>query len=175
MRALIISLLALTAGSAHAQFSPPPGGGSVAAITSGTIDGAVIGGVTAAPGTFTSLGATSSIASAGVSHGGYTWSNYTAIAGAGTTLATATTVGSGTVKITACAAGAGVKLPAGPSSTFGFSVLLMNRSGTTCLLYPSATSAIEGGAIGTAVTLAIGGSYLLVGDSATDWLQVTLQ
>lgn len=174
MRALVIFLLALTAGSAHAQFSPPPGGGSVAAITSGTIDGAAIGGTTPATGVFTSLSATAAIASAGVLHGVYTWSHFANIIGAGTTLATATTTAVGTVKITSCPSGAGIRLPLAPSSALGFTVTILNRSGTTCLLYPNGTTTtIEGGTGGAPVTLASGGNYELIGDSMTDWLQVS--
>lgn len=172
---LLASFLWIGAASAQQATPPAPQPPNAVALTGGTIDGVAIGNTTAANGTFLATNA-QTMASAGVNHGLYTWSNLTTIAGAGTTLATATTISSGTVKITACAAGTGIKMPAQPSGSLGYSVLILVRSGTTCLLYPnSASGTIEGGAAGNAVTLGIGGSYLMVGDSAIDWLEVTLQ
>jgi len=96
-----------------------------------------------------------------------------AVVAAGTTQATATLIVAKNNVITVCAAGAGVILP---SITRYTAVLLMNRSGNTCLVYPTLAATAESapgtaGAVNAGITMASNVDVIFKPVSATAWNQ----
>ena len=91
----------------------------------------------------------------------------------GTTQATATVLITRGSVITSCPAGAGVMLPA--MSRY-IPILVVNRSGGTCIVYPTVGATVESApgtaaAVNAGVTIATNTNYFFRAISPTTWLQ----
>ena len=96
-----------------------------------------------------------------------------AVVGAGTTQATATVIPARTNVITSCPAGAGVRLPAVQGYV---GIVVLNRSGGACNVYPSNNAAVEtapgvAGAVGAAFAMPSNTNTIFRPLSATAWAQ----
>jgi len=80
---------------------------------------------------------------ANTSSNGFGSGTLSTLVAAGTTQATAAVIPTSTVVITSCPAGAGVILPNLERST---DIIVMNRSGATCLVYPTMNGTAPGNA-----------------------------
>lgn len=96
-----------------------------------------------------------------------------ALIGAGTTQATATLIVTRTSLITSCPAGTGVQLPA---VTRYQPVTVINRSGGTCLVYPTLGATVESvpgtaGAVNAGFAMASNTYLIFRPISPTSWMQ----
>lgn len=96
-----------------------------------------------------------------------------AVVAAGTTQTTATVLGARTNIITSCPTGAGVMLPAVPRF---IPVMILNRSGAACLVYPTNNATAESapgtaGAVNAGVSVANNTDVTFRPQSAGAWLQ----
>lgn len=121
------------------QISNNPG---AVAITGGTIDGTVIGGITPAAGTFTALGATGLVnESAG-----------TGLTASGTNQGTALALTKNINNVTTVASSTGVALPA---PVAGMKVVVINAGANTLAIYGHGSDTIDGTAGATGTTLSV--------------------
>lgn len=118
------------------------------AISGGTVDNAVIGGTTAAAGTFTTV-----TAAALVSTGFVDASAGDTISAAGTTRADATALTKAINHLTTVAASTGVILPASATVGIGGMVLVVNDGASAAKVYAAGSDTIDGTAGTTGVTL----------------------
>ena len=100
-------------------------------------------------------------------------SMFNGLAAAGTTQATATLVPTRVVLLTTCAGGAGILLP---SVTRYIPITVINRSGGSCLVYPSLGATVEtalgtNGATNAPATMATNTDTIFRPVSATSWVQ----
>lgn len=91
----------------------------------------------------------------------------------GTTQATGAVIPTRVVMITTCAGGAGVVLPAVARYV---AITVLNRSGATCLVYPSVGATVEtslgtNGSVNAAATVASNSDTIFRPVSATAWMQ----
>ena len=156
------------------------GGLSVYPVSSnGTIAGIPAFSVTATGNTAIAGGVT---VAANASFGGLVASKLTlgvaaasiTVPASGTAPAGATQLASSVVAVATCstaaagAAAAPLQLPAGASSG-SFSVRVLNRSSTTCAVYPPSGGTIESNAANVPVTIAAGQDFTFVSLSASAW------
>ena len=153
------------------------------AITGGTIDGAaintsVIGGVTPAAGTFTTLASTglatlaSGTVTANLTIGGYSaFSVGNALTAAGNNRATALQLAKQVNNVTTAAASTGVLLPVG---VIGMEIEVYNNGANSIQVYGTASETIDGTAGSTGVALANTKRCRYTFVAANTWLSAQL-
>jgi len=94
------------------------------------------------------------------------------LSGAGTTQAGATALSAQVDLVTSCAAGANAfVLPAGAASGSSTEIRMINRSGSSCQVFPPSGGTIEAGAANAAVTVASGSDAVFNSLGPTAWYQ----
>ena len=90
------------------------------------------------------------------------------LAAAGTSQATATALAKQINRLTSCPSGGGLRLPGAPAAGGSLEIVVLNRSGSTCLVYPPIGGTIEGAA---SVSVASGSDTAFRSMNATAWYQ----
>lgn len=136
-------------------------------VSGGTIDNAVIGGTTAAAGTFTTVAASTSITTTG---GLYIKS--ATVAAAGNSQGTAAAISDGFTLVSGADSTKGVILPAAVAGRV--CIVKNNTAGQTLPIYPASGDGINAVEVNSAYTIAALTSTLLVAYDATTWYSVPL-
>lgn len=143
-----------------------------------TWEGGIIGGVTPAAGTFTTLASTgaatfaSATVTANLTITGYTLESVgAALSGAGTTRADATQLAKQINNVTTAASGTGVILPVG---VVGMRITVLNAGANALKVYATASETIDGtaGATGVALTNAKRADFIFT--AANTWISYQL-
>jgi hypothetical protein len=152
------------------------------AINGGTVDNTVIGGTTAAAGSFTTVAASGAISGASLATtGALSGTTVTASAGfimpsatvaaAGTNQATAAAIATGFTLVSAADATKGILLPAAAA---GRTCVIKNNAAAVLKVWPASGDAINAIAADSNYVLASLTSTLLVAYDATTWYSVPL-
>jgi hypothetical protein len=89
----------------------------------------------------------------------------------GTAPSGATTLATSVIRATGCASGSAFQLPAGAAAGLSVEIVVLNRSGAACTVYPPAGGTIESNAANVAVTVPAGADQAFRSMSPSSWFQ----
>ena len=140
-------------------------------IVGGTVDNTVIGGVTKAAGSFTTVTATGAVSGSTVtSTGGFVMPSAT-VAAAGSTQANATQIATGFTLVSGADATKGILLPV---ASAGATCVIKNNAAAVLKVWPSSGDAVNAIAVDSNYVLASLTSTVLVAYDGTTWYSVPL-
>jgi hypothetical protein len=140
-------------------------------IVGGTVDNTVIGGVTKAAGSFTTVTATGAVSGSTVtSTGGFVMPSAT-VAAAGSTQANAAQIATGFTLVSGADATKGILLPVAAA---GATCVIKNNAAAVLKVWPSSGDAVNAIAVDSNYVLASLTSTVLVAYDGTTWYSVPL-
>jgi hypothetical protein len=140
-------------------------------IVGGTVDNTVIGGVTKAAGSFTTVTATGAVSGSTVTaSGGFVMPSAT-VAAAGTNQATAAQIATGFTLVSAADATKGILLPVAAA---GATCVIKNNAAAVLKIWPASGDAVNAIAADSNYVLASLTSTVLVAYDGTTWYSVPL-
>ncbi len=83
----------------------------------------------------------------------------------------ATQITTSVIRLSGCASGSALQLPSGAASGFSIEIVLLNRSGSACTVYPPAGGTIENNAANAAVTVASGADQAFRSMGPASWYE----
>ncbi len=89
----------------------------------------------------------------------------------GTAPTGATQITTSVIRLSGCAGGSALQLPSGAASGFSIEIVLLNRSGAACTVYPPAGGTIENNAANAAVTVASGADQAFRSLGPASWYE----
>ncbi len=83
----------------------------------------------------------------------------------------ATQIATSVIRVSGCASGSALQLPSGGATGFSTEIVLLNRSGAACTIYPPAGGTIENNAANAAITVPSGADQAFRSLGPTSWYE----